>query len=242
MTRSVPQAYARAVYPVLSRLRDEDPTGFSRLTRGSLIGIAAATIPISLVLSGLATPIVALLFGANLAPAVAGLRIVAWIVVPYALTNTLAQILFATGNQAFDLRVNVMATIANVLLNLILIPVWGFVGASIAAVASITVHATLQYRYVRDNVENPNVVQPFLWMGASAAVALVVMLVGATRYPIMGAIAGLACYGAGLWAGGVVDRTHLSWLQREVSTQLRRASARFVVRHPVASPTSSDDV
>src|SRR6185369_8843397 len=112
-------------------------------------------------LCGLAQPLVRLLYGANLAPAATGLQIVAWVVVPYSLTNTLAQILFATGNQSFDLRVNVIATVASVALNLLLIPKWGFVGASVAAVASISLHAILQYRYVRANVEDPDALRPF---------------------------------------------------------------------------------
>jgi O-antigen/teichoic acid export membrane protein len=148
-------------------------------------------------------------------PAILGLQIVAWVMVPYTLTNTLAQILFASGNQVLDLRVNLMSTIANVLLNLALIPRWGFIGASAAAVGSMCFHVTLQYTYVRTRVHDPKVLGSFARIGGAAAVAFATILLLAARHPIVALFAGLACYAAALRIVGILRGEHLRWLLRE---------------------------
>jgi len=91
----------------------------------------------------------------------------AWVMIPYTLTNTLAQILFATGNQAFDLKVNVIATLTSVLLNLALIPQWGFVGAAFASLGTMMLHVSLQYSFVRRHVYDPRMTETFLRLGAA---------------------------------------------------------------------------
>ncbi len=118
VTRSLPQAYARALYPQLSRAAPGGRGTVSlALSRQSLTWVVAGTIPLSLVISGLAGTIITVSTVPTSTPAAQALAVMAWVMIPYTLTNTLAQILFATGNQAFDLKVNVIATLTSVLLN-----------------------------------------------------------------------------------------------------------------------------
>src|SRR5262249_2538050 len=122
ITRNLPQSYARAVYPVLSRALHAERQEFERLSRDSLIWIVVPSLPSPLGTFGSAPWMVPFPYGPAMPPAVLGLQIVAWIIIPYALTSTLAQILFASGNQTLDLRVNFVAVTANLVLNLLLIP------------------------------------------------------------------------------------------------------------------------
>jgi hypothetical protein len=77
------------------------------------------------VISGLAGTIITGLYGADVAPAAHGARRDGVGDDPLHAHEHARTILFATGNQAFDLKVNVIATLTSVLLNVALIPQWG---------------------------------------------------------------------------------------------------------------------
>jgi O-antigen/teichoic acid export membrane protein len=209
ITRNLPQAYARALYPVLSRASHAERSEFERLSRDSLIWIVVATIPISLGTYGLAHWIIAVLYGPSMTPAVRGLQIVAWLIIPYSLTSTLAQILFASGQQALDLRVNAISVVVNTCLNLLLIPRAGFVGASMAALLTISLHVTLQYRYVRSRVFDPGALGPLARVAAVTLISFLVLLAGQAHNPFAVTTLGIACYGLGLWLMGVVEARHV---------------------------------
>jgi O-antigen/teichoic acid export membrane protein len=234
ITRNFPQAYARALYPVLSRLRRDDEAEFERLSRSSLLWVVVATFPLSLATSVLAARIITVLYGSAMSPAILGLQIIAWLMIPYALTSTLAQILFASGNQALDLRVNVIAVTVDTILNLVLIRQWGFVGASIAVLMSMTLHVSLQYYYVRQRVFDPAMRATF---GRLAIVALACGLValGGRQYnPFLVTLISLACYAFGLWAIGVVHRHHVIAAGKRV-VAVFRAGSRQLHRTRLAS-------
>ncbi|MBI3769545.1 MAG: flippase [Deltaproteobacteria bacterium] len=227
ITRNLPQAYARALYPILSRLRHEDEKEFERLSRDSLLWVVVATFPLSLTTCMLAPWIVTVLYGNAMRPAILGLQIVAWLMIPYALTSTLAQILFASGNQALDLRVNVIAVTVDTCLNLLFIRQWGFIGASIAVLISMTLHVSLQYHYVRQRVFDPAALATFARLTVVALASGLVSF-GAYRYnPFLVTLVSLACYAFGLWAIGVVHRHHLVLAAKRTAAAIRFGSHRL---------------
>ena len=227
ITRNLPQAYARALYPVLSRTLHTERAEFERLSRDSLVWIVAATVPISLATFGLAPWIVTILYGPAMTPAIAGLQIVAWLIIPYALTSTLAQILFASGNQGLDLRVNFIAVLTNASVNALLIPRFGFVGASVAALLTTCLHVSLQYRYVRARVFDPAVLSTLGSIAATALASCLVIQIASAYGSVVATALGLACYAAGLWALGIVERRHLTLVSTQAARLARRAGARF---------------
>ena len=244
ITRSLPTAYGRALYPVLSRLHHDEPSEFRRLSRDSLMWIVIATFPLSLVTFGLSHWIITVLYGANMAPAATALQIVAWVMIPYALTSTLAQVLFATGNQVFDLRTNLCALVTSVALNLVLIPRWGFVGASVASLGSMMVHVSLQYMYVRRQVFDPGLLDAFARTVATGLGAWVVMLLVGGRNPALATAAGFTCYTLGLWLTGLVKVSQVRWTLRRVITGaqgLRRAVPAVSHEPPVPIVPSQSD-
>jgi O-antigen/teichoic acid export membrane protein len=237
----VPQAYARALYPLLSRLRHEDNREFERLSRDSIVWMVVTTMPLSIATFSLAPWIITILYGDHMSAAIRGLQITAWLLIPYALTNTLAQILFASGNQALDLRVNAAAVLANLTLNLVLIPHWGFVGAASASLASIMLHVGLQYRYVRQRIFDPAVLPTLARIGVVGLISCLLTTTGiAIGYDAFLATSlGLSCYVLGLWAAGIVHREHLRILRAHAATAsgklFRDRSARALdARHPPA--------
>ncbi len=242
ITRNLPQAYARALYPLLSRLHHEDDAEFERLSRDSIVWIVVTTMPLALATFSLAPWIITILYGEHMSAAIRGLQITAWLIIPYALTNTLAQILFASGNQALDLRVNAAAVLANLTLNLALIPHFGFVGAASASLMSIMLHVSLQYRYVCQRIFDPAILVPLARIAVVGLVSCVLGTAGIVGgyHPLVSTGAELACYALGLWAVGIVHRDHLRTLRgygaTAVGKLLRDRSARPVsARHPPAA-------
>ena len=230
ITRNIPQAYARALYPVLSRASHAERAEFEKLSRDSLVWIVVATVPISLATFGLARWIIAILYGPDMTPAIVGLQIVAWLIVPYSLTSTLAQILFASGNQALDLRVNFIAVLTSATLNFFLIPRFGFVGAAATALVTISLHVTLQYQFVRRRVFDPHAVAAFARIGVVTIASSAVMVVGGGYTPILATTLGLVCYAAGLWMTGIVERRHVVVLVERAAGLTRSLSARAGTR------------
>ena len=145
LARTVTPAYARAMYPVLARLRATGETEYAEVARRATRNGLLLTAPIVLVLYGCADLLIRLLFGPALAPAADTLRILAWAVIPFALAIVLAQVLFASDRQAVDLGVNLASMAVSGLAAVVLIPRFGAAGAALAAVAASSAYASLQY-------------------------------------------------------------------------------------------------
>jgi O-antigen/teichoic acid export membrane protein len=237
ITRSFPQAYSRAVYPVLAKLEKDDASGFRRLATASAVWTVAGTVPLALAAFGLAPWIVKTLYGPSLEPAALGLRIVAWVMVPYALTTTLAQVLFAAGLQAYDLRVNMIAMVTSAVANLALIPQFGFVGAAVASVISTSTHVAMQYRYVRKHVYDPEALGIFTRIAAATVVAVLTIVALRSRPPFVAVTAAIGCYGLGLCILGVLRPDHIRAGMRYVA-DLRRAN-RSQVHDPISPPETA---
>jgi O-antigen/teichoic acid export membrane protein len=177
--RTVPAAYGRALYPVLARAHAGRATDFRAQVCRAVRHVLLLIAPMVVVLGGFAPILVTGVFGADAAGAEASLAVLAWTLVPLGLACVLAQVLFAAGRQAADLRTNVIATVASVLANAVLIPRFGAVGAAAAMLGSMTLYAALQYRWVVAYVLDPRMLGfvgrlvAVVAVGVAAAVAAV---------------------------------------------------------------------
>jgi O-antigen/teichoic acid export membrane protein len=219
--RMVPPAYARAVYPVLSRLRAVDGEAYAALARRAVRDVLLLFTPVSLLLFALAD-VVVMPFGPTVADAATSLRVLAWTLVPMALAVTLAQMLFSANRQAIDLRVNLICTVFSVGGCLLLVPILGVVGAAAAVLASTTIYAALQYHWVRRHVVDPAALGVLARLAVVTLVAVAVTLLPGQTHPWIGATAGLVAYGAGLVSSGLLTR----W---EIEAIVRRAAGRSAV-------------
>ena len=103
-------------------------TATTRLERWLL----ALALPAAVVCTVLARPILRLFYGTGFDPAVSSLVVLMWTLVPYGIVRYHAYLLVGAEHQRVDLWMNVAMTVVNVLLNLVLIPSMGPVGAAIA--------------------------------------------------------------------------------------------------------------
>jgi O-antigen/teichoic acid export membrane protein len=227
LARTVTPAYARAMYPVLARLRAAGQAEYAaaavRAARDGLL----LTVPIVLGLYGCADLVIRLLFGADLAGAGDILRLLAWAVVPFSIAIVLAQVLFAADRQAVDLGVNVISMAVSVGGAAILVPRYGAAGAAVGLVAASSVYATLQYAGVLRWAAPLGLGPDLLRIAVLTATALVVLWGFSWAGPIIATSLALAVLGAGCAMLGFVPmhevRRRLGWRMLGSSKQERVA-------------------
>ena len=142
--------------------------------------------------------------------------LIATAVTLYALYMVLVVILGRTGRTEFNFPATLAALVANVVLNLILVPPLGIVGAGLALVASYVVVLALMYVFTQRLFP-----VPYQW-GRLARVVLtsaVLVAVGELLLPdsgavgLLGRIALFAAYPLALFASGFFTPAERGWHQ-----------------------------
>ena len=215
LARTVTPAYARAMYPVLARLRAAGEAEYAaaavRATRDGLL----LTMPIVLGLYGCSDLVIRMLFGPSLMGAGEILRILVWAVVPFSMAIVLAQVLFAADRQAVDLGVNIVSMAVSVGSAAVLVPRFGAAGAAVAVVAASSVYASLQYAGVLRWATSLGLGPDLLRVAVLTATALAVLWSFAWAGPIVATALALIVLGAGCLILGLVPmhevRRRLGW-------------------------------
>ncbi len=141
-------AYTMSLIPSITRVRN-DATAARTLFDGSMAQVMALGLPVMLGGILVASPLVALIFGAGYGASARPLQILL-VVIPVALFRNVAQgVLLANERQDLMLRTVAWAAAANVVLNITLIPRWGMEGAAIATLATELARTVLALRYSR---------------------------------------------------------------------------------------------
>ncbi len=152
----IPLFVMTTLFPVMSRLAAEDPAALVSLYHRSIRKFALIAVPMVAGVMLAAPWAVELLGGAEFAPAVAPLRILIWSTGLLYPAIVAGNVLIALGQSGQSLRAWAVATPVNILLNLILIPLFGVSGAALATVASFLVvliaSLALAERALRDAV------------------------------------------------------------------------------------------
>jgi O-antigen/teichoic acid export membrane protein len=156
--------------------------------------------------------------------------LIATAVTLYALYMVLVVILGRTGRTEFNLPATLAALAVNVVLNLLLVPPLGIVGAGLALVASYLVVLALMYGFSQRLFP-----VPYQWGRLARVVLASAALVGAGELlmpteglgGLLGRAALLAAYPAALLATGFFTPGERAWLARlrqprELAAELRR--------------------
>ncbi|MDZ7267417.1 MAG: flippase [candidate division KSB1 bacterium] len=178
----VVDSFVNSLFPIISnyyragRTAGEGGGSFEVACKKGLQLLLVLTVPVALALSLLADPIIDLIYGEQFAAAAAVLRVLIWVVVPYAASQIFAYALVASNNQRYDLWVNALSMLANLALNGLLIRRFGYMGATWAAVAAIVVYVVLQVPFVFRQVIHFES-RP-LWQGGLKLVAAAACMAG----------------------------------------------------------------
>jgi len=210
ISQVLPKSFNTTLFPVLTGLFPRSRESFLKTNSLSIRYLLVALLPIAAGIHGLAEPVVRVLFGKGFGSAVPILKVVIWTLVPYGVTKVLASSLFASNRQVIDLKVNVVGLVANLGLNLILIPRYGALGCAWATLISMCVFLACQCFFLRREIlpvlRGAEVIRPTL---AAAAMLLWLWLTPGLPLPVRVTV-GAAIYGLLLILLQVVNRKELA--------------------------------
>ena len=132
----LPVVFAMPLFPVFSKLAVGAPDKFERLYQQSFKLLFLIGVPIALTLSILSEWIVRLAYGAQFLPAAQGLQLLAPTMLFLFVTSTFPYLFIALGRQGLYTFSTGFCLVVNILLDVILIPSYGFLGACIGTLVA----------------------------------------------------------------------------------------------------------
>lgn len=202
---NVGTAYSMSLLPSLAALVADRQKQVA-LFQTAALHVTALALPIAIGGSLLALPLVALLYGSGYLPAAAPLALLLWSVPICVLRDLPLMALQSAGREAVVLRVTALAALLHLVLNFLLIPRWGLVGAASAGLITETVRLLLAFKVVHgEGFGLPSLGRFRPILVACALMALVVLSVPG-RVPGR-VLAGAATYFGSLVALGTI-RVH----------------------------------
>jgi len=128
-------AIMNALFPGLSRAYVASRERFSVLVSRLFRYLFASTVPVALAITAFADELILLIFGQEYVASIPVLRIYSLGIVPSFLARLLYRSLLASDNERVAVKVSVVNSVVGLLLIILLIPRYGLIGASIAAVS-----------------------------------------------------------------------------------------------------------
>lgn len=224
----LPASLCLSVYPGLARASKSNPELLPRLGGETFRYLFALTLPVAVGATVLAEPIMSFLYGSSFRSAATVLAVLVWMVIPYAWIRYYAYVLVAANRQRIDLLFNVMLLMLTAILNWLLIPRYGAVGAALAMLLSMCLYALGQHIYMRLCLRDRLATLPGLLKPLWATVVLGICVWFLRELPVLLTVAiGAAVYFATLWAIGfftVSERKlifeKLSWAQHGLRSKI----------------------
>jgi len=122
--------------PVILEAKERDSAQYEKRMIQLYSIITCMALAQSVGMTLLAKPLVFLLYGAEYARSAGILAVAVWYVTFSYFGSVRSVWILAEGKQKYLTGINVAGALANVLLNLCLIPIWGAIGAAVASVAT----------------------------------------------------------------------------------------------------------
>ena len=130
----IPSLIAGAFFPSFSRFAQTNNERFRTLLEKGLSFVFLLSLPFSVGLFLISSQAINLLFGAAYAPAILTLQILSSTLIVAYTSTLICNALFAYGRYKILVNCAVIGALGNVILNALLIPLWGINGAAIATV------------------------------------------------------------------------------------------------------------
>jgi O-antigen/teichoic acid export membrane protein len=167
----VPAAYFSAVYPFMSRLHVRSPDALVRAYSHSFKLMLSIIFPIAVFTTLLSDRVVLFIYGTGYAASVEVLQIVIWALVFAYLNYTNTTTLNSMNKQRVCTVAIFISMVLNVGLNLVLIPRFSYIGASVVTVLTEAVAFVLLYAYIRRSLGHQFTVSDAVKLVGSGVVA-----------------------------------------------------------------------
>lgn len=145
----IPLAFVAALYPALSK-KNEKGEGRARHMLTSFEYMALVAFPIVFGIAAVAPDLVMLYSSVEFADAAPVLMVLVFVLIPIFFDFPLGSLLNASNRQTAKTSIMGITMIINVIVNLLLIPSMGIMGAAVAALISFSFMLIADWIYVRD--------------------------------------------------------------------------------------------
>lgn len=156
----IPSMFAQLLLPNLARSGSLDRRIDSKQVLESLRLVCALTMPLGAGIILFSQPITGALYGPEFLPSVPTLRVLMVYFLFEAVDTVMGVVLKAAGRQNADVRIFLLNPLANGVLNLWLITMWGGIGAALAKLAGILCSASTRYVYISRRLFPFSLLQP----------------------------------------------------------------------------------
>lgn len=152
----VPVIVTTSIFPIFSRFYVSSQNSLKQSYVISFKYLMILSIPIAVGTTLLADQIVLFLFGNSFIQSINALKILIWVVPFIFLIYLLNMMLISINKQNIALKINLLAVILNITLNLIIIPKFSFIGASVVTLVNEVFLFTVPFYYISKFVGNVN--------------------------------------------------------------------------------------
>lgn len=207
-------SFFTVVYPIFSRLQRDEPGKLSQAYVRSLKVISLALVPVAAGISALSIPLMGRIYGGEFVRGASALAIAVWAVPVFGLAVVMGRVLLSLNKQRVILYVSVFSVMANIGLNLLLIPHMEIRGAALASLITIVAVALLNYIAVGRLLHRPPL-WPMLWRiyAAGAGMGAVVLWL-LTRLDWLVIPVGVLVYGILILILGALDKEDRMLIRR----------------------------
>jgi O-antigen/teichoic acid export membrane protein len=144
----IPGALLAAMYPVLSSFHISSQESLKLAYQKSFKYLLILGLPIAVGTTILANRIILAIYQSSFAQSITILQVLIW-VVPFIFLNAMfGTVMGATNRQWLGMKVSLLCTISNVVMNIILIPRYSYIGAAIAFIVSGLVAFILYFYFL----------------------------------------------------------------------------------------------
>lgn len=134
----IPDVFEKSVFPILSRIAPKNNKKVFFIFNESVKFMGIISIPLTLSICFYAKEVVSIVLGKGFENAVLPLQILAWIIIPSYLNKVTTTTLLAMNRQKTVAYVSAFFYLAaNLILNLLLVPLYGYIGAALAILVVI---------------------------------------------------------------------------------------------------------
>jgi O-antigen/teichoic acid export membrane protein len=220
-------AFHRALYPLLSMHAATDPVLLTDTYRRAMRYLTFAAVPTGIGMTIFADSIMNAVYGNMYVAGTVALQVLIWAYVLEFFNPFLSRILFAVKREGVVLTAVIVGTVANIILNILLIPIYSFLGAAVATVASAVLIFIILFLVVFRKFPDVSVSTLALKPAIAGLCMWIFCILLGDQGPVLLAVGGLSVYFACLIATRAFSAEEVLALRRVLSVRMRSRAGRF---------------
>jgi O-antigen/teichoic acid export membrane protein len=229
LVQSIPfffTGFSKAILPSLSKTYVFDPIEVNRWYRTSIKFILIVSLPIAVGGMILSIPLIRFLYTDEYLPSAIALKVLIWDIPFLMFTSFGGNITTIVNEERAAARIYGINTLANVILNLIAIPRFGVIGASLVTVVTDFVGALQFHFFLKRKMDLPDITGILIRaVAASTIMGLIIWkLPNWNLFLLIGL--GALIYGIALVVSGVITRDEWSMIRHGLARAVAMISAR----------------